>query len=884
MNKYLLIVLCFLTHLGTYAQSTIEETLTLMDDQSVVNVQEKIYLHTDKASYAAGETLWFKLYATIGIENFLSNYSKIAYIQLVDPTKKIVSEVKLPVTAGISMGDITLADTLPEGSYHLRAYSNWMRNYDEAYFFDRVVHISNARTDNTLTESTLLEQDGQSYYKIQLKTLEGNPITQTRVNYAFNNAEKTIDKGRVTTDDKGLIQIKISDKTRNLPLQLNFENPQKQTVTKHIIPKKVTAKNSIQAFPEGGFLLENALNKIAFKTLKPDGLGIAAQIHLLNDNLDTVGFLETSKLGMGSLSFIAEQGKKYTAHVIFEDNSRSNLELPTIVSSGYSLMINNFNAQRLYAQINLSPDLQNNKPIYFVLHSQGKVFHVSKQNASKNELVFSTAKNEFPTGILTISILNEQLKPIAERAIFNFNPTNDLPIQIAIDQSAPTKRTKINTNISAENPNDSTFYAFLSASVVNLAKIKDSLNLEPNIHSELLLNGDLQGHVESPGYYFPPNESPKLQELDDLLLTQGWRKINFDSITTLDTPKIFPREESLSVTGHVKKLGRKAPAPNATVQLISTNYMDYIDTLADAEGRFIFDKLMFPDSIKFLVQARDDKGKNNVDIIIEPETYPLTLNPKNTAFEKNDINATYAAEMKKVQEYFSELENKGMVNKAFEIEEVVVRRRQNKASPNSHNLNGPGNADQILSAEDLGTCTSLEMCLAGRLTGVTFQGGVPYNTRGNVAMQIVLDGMYIEGDQLGSLNVMDIQSIEVLRSVNYTTIYGSNGAGGLIVITSKTGADARSNFTPKGIITIMPIGISPAKEFYKPVYEIDSDKTFDKDLRTTIHWQPIIVLDQKGNTAFDFYTSDEPGTYRITLEGVDVNGRIGRKIVEFEVK
>src|SRR5690606_11521226 len=206
---------------------------------------------------------------------------------------------------------------------------------------------------------------------------------------------------------------------------------------------------------------------------------------------------------------------------------------------------------------------------------------------------------------------------------------------------------------------------------------------------------------------------------------------------------------------------------------------------------------------------------------------------------------------------------KGLMDNALQIEEVVVRAQKPRAAENSSNLNGPGNADQVLTADDLSTCSTLEMCLAGRLTGVYFQGGVPYNTRGNVPMQVVLDGMYMDGDALTMVNPMDVQSVEVLRNANYTTIYGSHGAGGLIVITSKTGRDARaSGFQPRGLLAVQPKGIAISKEFYKPVYEPGSQTQFQKDLRTTIHWEPSIVTDETGTATFDFYTSDEPGTYR----------------------
>lgn len=49
-----------------------------------------------------------------------------------------------------------------------------------------------------------------------------------------------------------------------------------------------------------------------------------------------------------------------------------------------------------------------------------------------------------------------------------------------------------------------------------------------------------------------------------------------------------------------------------------------------------------------------------------------------------------------------------------------------------------------------------------------------------------------------------------------------------------------------------------------------------KDLRSTIHWEPNVVTDEKGKASLEFYTADGPGKYLITVEGIDLQGRIGR--------
>ncbi|MCL1973575.1 MAG: hypothetical protein FWG54_02000, partial [Bacteroidetes bacterium] len=50
------------------------------------------------------------------------------------------------------------------------------------------------------------------------------------------------------------------------------------------------------------------------------------------------------------------------------------------------------------------------------------------------------------------------------------------------------------------------------------------------------------------------------------------------------------------------------------------------------------------------------------------------------------------------------------------------------------------------------------------------------------------------------------------------------------------------------------------------------------DLRTTIHWQPVVQIDNQGQAFFSFYTADEQTSYTVTIEGVADNGTIIRNI------
>lgn len=97
----------------------------------------------------------------------------------------------------------------------------------------------------------------------------------------------------------------------------------------------------------------------------------------------------------------------------------------------------------------------------------------------------------------------------------------------------------------------------------------------------------------------------------------------------------------------------------------------------------------------------------------------------------------------------------------------------------------------------------LENAIVGRMAGVNITtqhdrpGQAPeINIRGYNSISagnsplIVIDG--VPGGDLGSLNMNDIESIEVLKDASSAAIYGSRGAGGVVLVTTKRGRSGKS--------------------------------------------------------------------------------------------
>ncbi|HEY6976859.1 MAG TPA: hypothetical protein VH396_11265 [Chitinophagaceae bacterium] len=115
-------------------------------------LQEKVFVHTDKNSYLAGEILWFKLYNVDATFHKPLDVSKVAYIELLDAANKPVLQAKIALKQGNGNGSLFIPFTINSGKYKLRAYTNWMKNFDVNYFFEKNISVVNTQktyeTDN----------------------------------------------------------------------------------------------------------------------------------------------------------------------------------------------------------------------------------------------------------------------------------------------------------------------------------------------------------------------------------------------------------------------------------------------------------------------------------------------------------------------------------------------------------------------------------------------------------------------------------------------------------------------------------------------------------------------------------------------------------------
>jgi hypothetical protein len=103
---------------------------------------EKAYLHTDRDFYASGDDIWYKAYLVNGESNYPTYTSNNLYVELVSPDSKILTRQIIRMDQGMGVGDLKLTDSIPGGTYHLKAYTNWMRNFGDNFIFDKKITIN----------------------------------------------------------------------------------------------------------------------------------------------------------------------------------------------------------------------------------------------------------------------------------------------------------------------------------------------------------------------------------------------------------------------------------------------------------------------------------------------------------------------------------------------------------------------------------------------------------------------------------------------------------------------------------------------------------------------------------------------------------------------
>lgn len=145
---FLLAIPLYLAGLGKPAVHHHDELAELLEVYSAYFPQQKVYLHTDKEAYHVAESIWLKAYVVDAQTHRPDTLSGNLYVELIDNGGNFIRSSVLALEGGVAHNKFSLPDSLPDGNYFLRAYTNWMRNFPDELFFTRDIYIHNPRQEN----------------------------------------------------------------------------------------------------------------------------------------------------------------------------------------------------------------------------------------------------------------------------------------------------------------------------------------------------------------------------------------------------------------------------------------------------------------------------------------------------------------------------------------------------------------------------------------------------------------------------------------------------------------------------------------------------------------------------------------------------------------
>ncbi|MCH4822671.1 hypothetical protein ML462_05745 [Gramella lutea] len=103
--------------------------------------KEIAYLHLNKSILLQGEQLGVSAYVMLQKDFEPSLETTNLYIQVKDSNDVVIKEKMLLIDRGTGAGTIDIDSTLTNGTYSIVAFTNWMRNFKQQYFFTEKIQI-----------------------------------------------------------------------------------------------------------------------------------------------------------------------------------------------------------------------------------------------------------------------------------------------------------------------------------------------------------------------------------------------------------------------------------------------------------------------------------------------------------------------------------------------------------------------------------------------------------------------------------------------------------------------------------------------------------------------------------------------------------------------
>jgi hypothetical protein len=610
---------------------------------------------------------------------------------------------------------------------------------------------------------------------------------------------------------------------------------------------------------EGGHFIVGVENRLIVRS---KWVGKAKVINGKNQEITE---FEIGKSGLANVIINPNEGEVYSIKVEGMYNPQP---LQKAKEDGIAIrVVDEFNAIEPVTISLCVPENSNlrKKEIYLVQTLNGNIaYSCPIQFDTHGKFFVKLSPERIKNGLNLFSVLQNDGVVLTERVLFRNNPILEAtisPIQRSINQ-----REKIEVDFSLKDKIGNPMQGSFSISVLK----KEFSNESDQTFSEDFYSRNLLASANNNSLTYSYDRKTKTSIINDLLAFQDFKLVPWQDI--FDVRSKLKQPATLKIRGQaIFKNGQK-PVPDSTLligylQKSMVGYETYTTKDGYFEMPFLFD-FWGKDELFYSLEFNGKDLNDECEIIVVNGNYKIKSIHNVTETDTIDAYANFSLKKKLVHKsylYFSAKENESnniqKLNNLFEEEamgsDFTVNVQDYIVFPTMEDL--IREVVPFLQHRKRGNSTTVRLLLNKNNSYVAPKGNPLF----------LIDGVLTKNKEFFlNLKPVDVLQIKLINNLNKLSQLGALGKNGVVLVETKRSAISRSSLN-NTVINLQ--GLS------KPVIPFSSETPKEgssriPDIRSRLLWSSFNEVDRWGKSKVSFYSSDETGTYTISIKGITNSG------------
>ena len=617
-------------------------------------------------------------------------------------------------------------------------------------------------------------------------------------------------------------------------------------------PQDIT---DISFYPEGGRYFNDLPACIGFKAMDHEGRSLEVAGEVINQKGERTSIdVHTLHDGMGMIRFIPQEGSTYYLSLA----SGERFKLPDPSSDGATISIFG-NAGKKYVRIFSCGD----KKYSLLLRDISQLRHVMDVEPEERTKTAAIQEEDISYGINHLLLTDSRGTIVAERLFFKYDNGKTRNCTVSASGSSPEIHEPVTAILSLKDKAGAAVDGICSISITGQSLA--GCAQDDGIVSYMSLSSELRGSINEPGYYFDDGIpfKERAAAMDLLLMIQGWKYYDLDSISDPDVPLDFhkqAREYVQRITGKVSRL-LSSKVPKKFLMAVLVPRIGATAVIPVEEGkRFVMDSLDLEEGTGIMIRIKREEGITGYVPTWDGEEFADQFAykpaPGHTHIRPVEVDLSYVPGTDTIATAVVTADaipdDLGISGRTLPKEDIKIHRNMTlidylrMAAPSFYYKDGKMRSWRNASF------------------GVTASG----DSWSDSPVQLVVDGSVAPWEPYETMLLEECESISI--STDPSPVY--RATDGVVAIRIQYGASGlRSVADQPSTIYFTPLGYQSPREFYSPRYD-KGEGYGDSDKRNTIYWNPSVKL-SGGHAEVSFCIPDEKTyPYSVRVEGICSDG------------